>query len=263
MADVSKMVAARVAISRTVISSLEVHGADVSAELAKILFPKGSPKQLTVEGFVQALAGALQRSVDDLVQADRAHAQELSDDDAPRAARDSSVADVREQLINLRSTLLAVYGPSVLKAYGLAGETPEDAEMLLSRANNTASLLTTRELSEKPRQKGVTVDPKALAKSLSASAKVLEKALGDVRREEREGQLTRQKRDSAALVQSGRYQGVADLATGIFELCGRSGLADVVRPTARRRAGLVEAADEVSEESDAPPAEAPPPETPS
>lgn len=243
MADVSKMVADRMAVSRTVLSSLEVHGPEVSAELTKVLFPKGPPKQLTIEAFLKALHDALARAVTELSEADMAHAQELADDAEPRATRDAGVAQLREKVMKLRSTLSAVYGAGILKTYGLVGETPNEPELLINVAKNTASLLTSRPITEKAQQEGVTVDPKALAAGLTAAVKKLQKALDDVRREEREGQLTRKKRDEAAAVWSGRYQGVADIATGIYEVCGRAELADVVRPTARRRAGLTEEED--------------------
>jgi hypothetical protein len=257
MADISKMVADRTAISRTVLSSIEVHGADVSAKLSEILFPKGAPKQLTTEAFLKALHGALAESVHKLTEADLAHAQELADDDAPRAARDAALADVRERLISLRATFASVYGAPILKAYGLAGETPSDPELLLNRANNVAALLSSKPISAKPKQEGVTVDAKVLASGLTAAAKELQKALNDVRREEREGQLTRRTREEAAAVWSGRYQSIADAMTGIYSLVGRADLAELVRPTARRRAGLTEDEDVNAEETGSPPADTP------
>ncbi len=42
---------------------------------------------------------------------------------------------------------------------------------------------------------------------------------------------------------SGMYQGVADTITGLYEIAGRPDLADRVRPTTRRRAGVPEDTD--------------------
>jgi hypothetical protein len=64
-----------------------------------------------------------------------------------------------------------------------------------------------------------------------------------VRREEREAQLTREARNAALVRWNGSYQGLADVVTGLFELAGKPALAERVRPTARRRAGLTEDAD--------------------
>lgn len=257
MTDVSKMVADRTAITRTVLSSIEVHGAEISADLTKILFPDGSPKKLSVEDFVNALHRSLATAVEELRAADLAHAQELADDDAPRAARDAAFIELRDQFIGLRGTLSSVYGAAILKAYGLSGETSEDPNLLLHKAENVASLLTSRALTEKPKQEGVTVDIKKLGASLGGKAKKLKDALDAVKREEREGQLTRGRRDQAAAAVTSRYQGVADTVTGLYELTGRADLAELVRPTARRRAGLVEEEDASSEAT----GEAPPGDT--
>lgn len=245
---VTKMVASRIAISRTVLSSIEVHGPEVAEKLTTILFPEGAPANLTVEGFLQALHGALARSVDEMRTADIAHARELADDDAPRAARDQAVADTREQVISARGTLSSVYGESILGAYGLAGETPTSAELLVQAALNTASLLRSRPITEKPRQPGVTLDRVALAGGIEEPAKRLDGALDDVRREERESQLSQTQRNGAVDRWSPRYQGVADAVTGVYEVVERKDLADLVRPTARRRAGLTEEADTLAPE---------------
>lgn len=243
MADVSKMVSDRVAISRTVLSSLQVHGAEVSKDLETILFPQGAPAHLTVADVLVALAGALSQATTGLRDADLAHAAELSDDDAPRTARDQAIIDLRAGLMSIRGALSAVFGGGILTAYGLTGETPEEPDLLLHRASSVQGLLAERPIVEPSKQAGVTVDAKALGHSLEGPMKRLAAALGDVRREEREAQLTLKARNDATAVWNSRYQGVADAATGIFELVGQGTLADLVRPTARRRAGLAEQGD--------------------
>ncbi|APR78830.1 Hypothetical protein A7982_04177 [Minicystis rosea] len=240
---VAKVVSSRIAISRTVLASVEVHGADVAKELSEILFPQGVPPTLTVPGLITALHGALSGAMEAMAVADVAHAQELSDDEAPRLARESGIAALRAQMIGLRSTFSSVYGTGILGAYGLAGETPDDPEALLQRVASTAQLLKSRPITETPRQIGITIDAPALGDALFATASELRAALADVRREEREAQITLGRRDEAVAVWNKRYQGVADVITGIYELVGRTDLADRVRPTARRRAGLTEEAD--------------------
>lgn len=243
MADVSKMVSDRTAIARTVLTSLSVHGAEVSDDLEKILFPAGPPAHLTVAQVLTALGATIERATTALTDADLANAAELADDEAPRTARDQGIIDLRSKLIGIRGTLSSVFGTAILGAYGLAGETPEDADLLVHRAGNIANLLATRPLVEKPKHDGVTVDAKLLGHSLEKPIAHLTAALADVKREEREAQLTLKVRNEAALVWNTRYQGVADVVTGIFEMVGQTDLAERVRPTARRRAGLAEAVD--------------------
>jgi hypothetical protein len=243
MSGVTKAVSDRVDISRTVLSSVETHGPDVANALTAILFPTGAPPSFTVPELLDALHGALTRAGDDIARADVGHATELADDAGPRLARDEAQATLREQLIGARGTLSSVYGARILSAYGLAGETPEDADLLIQRATTVAGLLETRPITEQPRQMGVSVDAPAIAKALRQTIDTLRGALADVRREEREAQLTLARRNDAVATWSERYQGVADILTGIYELVGRHELADVVRPTARRRAGMTEEAD--------------------
>jgi hypothetical protein len=243
MAGVSKMVSDRIAVSRTVLSSLHVHGAEVSEALERHLFPQGPPPSLTVAMVIEALGKVLARASDGLATADLAHAAELADDEAPRIARDQAIAEVRARMISLRGTLSSVFGTSLLSIYGLAGETPEDPELLAHRAANVAKLLADRPIVEPSKQEGVTVNAAALALSLQEPLKKLTLALGDVDREAREAQLTLKARNEASASWNADYQGVADTATGLFELARRGDLADLVRPTARRRAGMTEPGD--------------------
>lgn len=243
MAEVSKAVSDLVAITRTVTWAIEVHGADVATALEGVLFPNGAPPNCDVRVFLSALRASLQRAADDAAAKDQAHAIELADDAAPRQAREESRTALREGMIGIRSTLEGVYGASILSAYGLAGETPSDTDTLVHAASAVEDLLRNRPLVEKPLRIGIMVDTKAIADDLQGRIAALRAALGDVRREEREAQLTREARNAAQLAWNRSYQGVADVATGLFELAGQSALADRVRPTARRRAGLAETTD--------------------
>ncbi|MEP7125790.1 MAG: hypothetical protein ABJE95_32970 [Byssovorax sp.] len=237
------MVSDRTAIARTVLTSLSVHGAEVSDELEKILFPAGPPVHLTVAHVLTALGATIERATRTLTEADLANAAELADDEAPRTARDQGIIDLRSRLITIRGALSSAFGNGILGAYGLSGETPEDADLLVHRARSVADLLATRALVEKPRQEGITVDAVVLGLSLAKPIAHLDAALADVKREEREAQLTLKARNEAALVWNTRYQGVADAVTGIFEMVGHTDLAERVRPTARRRAGVAEPVD--------------------
>lgn len=243
MTDVSKIAADRIAITRTVTSSIEVHGAEVATALEQTLFPNGAPPNCDVRVFLSALQAHVQRTADDVANKDKVHAIELADDAGPRHEREAARTTLREGMIGIRSTLEGVYGASILSAYGLTGETPIDADELVHAASATEELLRNRLLTEKPLQIGISVDVKAIADDLKVRIDSLRSALGDVRREEREAQLTREARNAALVTWNGSYQGVATVATGLFELAGKPALAERVRPTARRRAGLTEDAD--------------------
>jgi hypothetical protein len=243
MAEVSKVVSDRIAITRTLTWAIQVHGAEVADALEATLFPNGAPADCNVRTFLAALQTHAQRSADDVSGKDQAHAMELADDAEPRHNREVTRGALREGLIGTRSTLEGVYGSLILTAYGLAGETPTENDELLQAASTTEGLLRNRPLTEKPLRIGIAVDVKAIADDLHGRIEDLRTALGDVRREEREAQVTRDERNTSLIRWNTSYQGTATVVTGLFELAGKSALADRVRPTARRRAGLVEEAD--------------------
>lgn len=239
----TKAAANRSTVSRTVLSTIEVNAKEVEDKALGILYPDGAPRTITVSGLLMALAGMLERSDRELQDADHAHSQELGDDDAVRAEREESSAQLREQMIDARATLGGAYGPLVLAAYGLDGDTPTAPDLLLQRARNTASLLRSRPLTETPKRRAVKIDARQLGEELGATAERYDASLKAVQREEREAQVTLNRRNEAMENWSARYQGAADIMTGFCELIGRQDLADRVRPTSRRRAGLPEDGD--------------------
>jgi len=243
MSEVSKVVSDRVAITRTLTSALDAHEVELAGALEALLFPNGAPANCDVRVFLTALRAQAQRSVSDMVSKDQAHAVELADDAEVRQVREDSRGALRASMIGIRTTLEGVYGIRILSAYGLTGDTPVDGEALVHAASTTEDLLRNRSLTEKPLRAGVTVDPVAMANELSVHLGTLRTALGDVQREEREAQGTREARNASLLAWNRSYQGIADVTTGFFELSGNAELAERVRPTARRRAGLTEEAD--------------------
>lgn len=244
--EVTKMVSGRAAISSTVLGSVSVHAPVVAPLIEKALFPGGAPADLSVEVFLAALGRALESSVQEIKDADIAHTAELSDDAAVRETRDSAINELRAVLIDSRDLLSVTYGPGILAAYGLEGETPTSPLLASQRAKNTAGLLRTEPIKDKPRRVGVKVDVAALASELEMAANRVGDALGTVEHEEREAQLTLNARNDALVRWNARYQGVADTITGLYELAEKWDLAGVVRPTSRRRGGLPEDGDPIT-----------------
>jgi len=243
MSKVSKMVADRAAIARVVQSAATVHGPEVAAELEALLYPQGAPPQVTVAGFLAAVGDSLARYVAALEAADRAHATELADDDGYRAAREERVIELKNVYSSLREVVTRSYGPAVADAYGLNSALPEDPQLLLALAGKAEKLLRERPLTEQPKIKSLTLTPIAAADDLSLAMLALRTGLDDVEREKREAQLTQNAKDDLMARWTSVYPGVADTLAGLFTLARRPALAERVRPTARRRAGLPEAED--------------------
>lgn len=240
---ISKLIADRMAILRTVRTALQVHGPEVVPEIEKLVFPDGVPQNLTVQGFVAAVEKTLERYGDALLAADEQHAAELADDGGFRADRDARIHDVRNYLSSLRDLLSANYGAEVAAAYGLSGAVTEDAQHLLNTSKNTAKLLRSRPLTEGPRNKSLKIDPLLAADDLDEHNAALQKALNDIEREKREAQMTLSAKDAQVARWPIVYSGSADVVAALFVLGGRPELAEKVRPTAKRRAGAPEAED--------------------
>ncbi|MCC6555630.1 MAG: hypothetical protein IT372_21930 [Polyangiaceae bacterium] len=221
-------------------SSLEVHGPEVVPALEALLFPEGAPPQLTVAGVLQALHAVLARNRDRLSAADLAHAAELADDEAPRAARDEGLAGLRTLLTSTRATIANNFGPAVLTAYGIPSPIPDAGDLLLRTATLIEDKLRTRPLVEPSLQPGVTVNPIAIANAIKEKLDAVSGALADVERERREAQLTLEAKTGALAEWSLVYPFVDAVTTSCYEVARRNDLADVVRPTARRRAGQTE-----------------------
>ncbi len=240
---ISKLIADRFAILRTVRAALHVHAPEIVANLEKSLFPAGPPPNLTVQGFLAALEDSLSRYGDALIAADETQAAELADDGGYRARRETCIQELRNYLGSLRDLIARNYSAEVAIAYGLAVALPEDAQLLLNTTKNAAKLLRSRPLTELPRNKSLKLDPIAAADDLDAHHVALAKSLDDVEREKREGQVTLSAKDAQIARWPVVYSGTADAAAALFVLGGRPELAEKVRPTARRRAGTPEAED--------------------
>lgn len=240
---ISKLIADRIAIVRTVRASLHVHGPEIATDLEKLLFPSGPPQSLTVQGFLTALEDTLGRYGDALIAADDAHAAELADDGGYRAKREACIQELRNYLSSLRDLVARNYGADVAIAYGLSGALTDDAQVLLNTSKNASNLLRSRPLVEVARNKSLKVDPNLAADDLDAHHAALAQALDDVEREKREAQMTLSEKDAQIARWPVMYSGSADAAAALFVLGGRPELAEKVRPTARRRAGTPEAED--------------------
>jgi hypothetical protein len=231
--NVSRMVADRVAIANTVVSAIKIHGPEIIPLVEKTLFPNGVPNNLSVGDVLNALGARLEHVTDGLVKADQAHTNELADDDEVRRDRDERTVDMKDLLGALRSNLIRNYGSAVAGAYGFGATLPDDAPALLLLAGNVENLLRTRALVEPPKNKSLKVDAQLAADDIRDAAAALRAAVDGIEREKREAQLTLGAKNDALT-----SWGAADGTAAIFALVGRTDLAQRVRPTARRRAGL-------------------------
>jgi hypothetical protein len=204
MADVSKPITERNAITRAIVAVIRVQSGAIAAALEPRLFPKGVPNSLTLEAVIVAFADHLEQTMADLSSANQAHAAEMADDAAPRANRDAARDAIRALMISVRNALASAYGQVPLSAYGLAGETPSDAEHLLEAAKTSRDLLRDKPIGAQPLAAFTSFKAAVAANKLDEAIAALETALGKVRQDERELQGTAQKRDTAVAMWASR-----------------------------------------------------------
>jgi len=243
MSQPSKLIADRVAISRTVLASLNEHTPEIAKELEALLFPEGTPKSLTTADFLHALRDVLSRSTEAMFAADLAHTRELADDDAPRALAEERIEVLRALLLSLRTTLASTYGVPVAAAYGIPSQIPDDTEVLIRVASTVERLLRERPLIEPPKIKSLAIAPLAVSEDLGFAIVDLKRALADVAREKREAIVSQSTKNLSMARWQSMYQGVTEAACGLYALAGQGALAEGIRPTARRLAGLPEEED--------------------
>ncbi|HWN71372.1 MAG TPA: hypothetical protein VNM90_27225 [Haliangium sp.] len=241
-------------ITRTLTWALRAHLDAVAEKAVEVLFPGGAPPGVDMRAVCLGFVETLQRSADDVAQRDRNVARKRIADEEARERRDQAVGDLRAAVFVIRDAVSSVFGAGALRAAGLNGRIPDQAEPLLTYARNAAEKLPA--LAAKPRTKGfVQLDLAAAAAELHGLADVVSAALADVARNTRETQMAQSLRNHAVERWRLHYSMSASLFEGLLRLAGFDHVADRVRPTRRRRAGETEPED--SQETQPPAGDAP------
>ena len=232
----SKQVTDRQKNARAVLAALSTHESAIAHELGGQLSAHLSRgESLPDLALVLSLMGrSLAQATDALVAADAAHEAELRDDAEPRAARDEVADQLRSELIDLRATVLGLYGTAGATALALQGETPRDAVVLSRFAADVLRACTTPAVLPSPKVRGTKLDLKELASVLSPLCKSLEAHLSTVAREEREAQVTLSKKNAAQDHFDRTFSATAALLSALLLSAGQADLAARVRPSPRR-----------------------------
>jgi hypothetical protein len=239
MAEVSRIVANRQSVARTVVSSIEHHAAPLVPAVQEVFTRAGAGGRIDVGRLFHAAGAVLESSTKRMVDADLALAAERSDDDPERQRREKAVSQLRETVIDIRGLLSSTYGDGVAREYGLDGATPDDHDLLINYAVNAANLMKSKPIGHQPKRGRPTCDAAALAGVIEADVTLLSDALDSVKREEREEQGRLVKRDAEMNEWSRVYSSIAGLTSALFKLGGNDELAERIRPTERKSSGTV------------------------
>lgn len=234
----SKQVTDRSKSALAVVTAGRTHAADIAKALDEMLGSEVAPGETipNVELLIHLATRSLDRAEKAMVDADDAHAHELADDAPARNARDESATKLSDELVELRTWLMGLYGVGALERFGFSGPTPSDPVVLSRFAGGViAAFRDTDTPMPAPRRAGVNWDASATVTNLETLRAALDTHIEDVAREVREGQATQRSKNDAIASYDERFGRVATFLVGIFRMAGETALADRVRPSTRRR----------------------------
>lgn len=250
----AKEVNVREAAAETVAAAAEAHSERVSKAFEE-RFQKFAPKKQPVPDLgvvLRILASALRASATELVEKSEAHDAELSDDAAPREARDSATAELVQAMVSIRGTTETVYGRAGLKALGIDGRTPTDSKAIQEHARKLVKQLNDPKLKLPKPQDGVKIDTGVWLAKVSKPLAVLAQARKDVAREEREAEITGNDKTRAMDAFNEMFGVVATFTSSMLDLIGEDDLAARIKPSLRRRGVTAEGEEAVTSGDDAP-----------
>ncbi|RAL25376.1 hypothetical protein DL240_03975 [Lujinxingia litoralis] len=243
MAKLSKQTAYRLAIKENVRSSVRSHRETLAAAVERKLFGKEAPGPLTVAELIDALTRSLDAKYAAFVALEQELAVERSQDARARGGRDEAMEGLRQALIRVRGVIEGFWGAPAVAHAGFIGVTPQVVHDLVMYAKNVDAQLGQGLDAFEPQLPMSPPDVQEMRELIRGQVAALEAALATMGTEERETQDLQNRRDQAAEAWDKTYIPVANIVEHLFRLADMPAWADQVRPTARRRAGLAEAAD--------------------
>jgi hypothetical protein len=233
----AKQVTDRQGATNIVVSAAETHAERLREKFAAMCgdLLEGNEQMPDVGLLATLVARYHQRKSDSLVVASEEYDRELSDDAGPREDRDAAANALADEIIEIRDTLLAAFGPATIKRLGLEGKTDREAKAILAKAKRLVKDLKNPKTKwPTPKRKGVTVKPAEWAGDLEPHIKQLEKALKKVALELREAQAAGEKKTKAMQENDDSFGRGASFLSSAFRFVGDDVLSRQVRPSARR-----------------------------
>lgn len=233
----SKQVTDRQKSARAVAATAETHAQQAASQIQQLLAPylQSGENFPDLSVFLRLVGRHVASENELLVNADIAHERELSDDAAPRQARDDTAEKVREILLDLRSSVEATYGPPGLHTVGLADAVPVDPSVIA--ATGRAALVALKDTANAfpiPRHTRLALDRKAFVDDLEAALPPLEVALAAVAKEAREAEVTLSEKRRAMDSNDRAFRRGASTLSVLFALGGLEDAASKVRPSGRK-----------------------------
>ena len=201
----------------------------VNERIGPFLAEGEAPFDLTLlQRVLQRMVGA---SFERIVEADKAHVDQLTDDIAPRLERDQWVDKVRQKLIDIRRIAQGLVGPDrVVEIVAIDGSTAHEPELLWRQAEHTLSRLRSPDFRlPATSTQAVDFDPLQLADELEPLVTGLRASIATVQLEERSAALSLQSKleemdEHDQLISASKH-----ILVGFYLLARRPDLASRVR----------------------------------
>lgn len=242
---VSKMILERTKVQESQEAWVKAHGPELAAALEAVAGPG-----LDAEPFIRSLSKLVERRAKAMVTADETHAQELTDDAAPREARDEAATNVANLLRFARTAIATMYGQTALTKAGLADAITSDPAALVVQARQFLKSAGAKgfQLPEAKHEGLAEINVPALVGKIEAALPALETALAKVATEDAEAQGTLRAKQDALAAFEGTFSPVNDV---LYALARRAGL----RPLGEKLPSLPRSkgkGDEVADEAAGP-----------
>ena len=172
-----------------------------------------------------------------LIEADKAHLDELTDDAGPRLVRDGVVASVRQKLIDIRQIAQGLFGLAhAIEIVAVDGSTALQPEFLWRQAEHTLSRLRSPDLRlPKASTASITFDPLTLADELEPLVTALRRAIDGIEIDRREAAVSVEAKHATMTDHDLLLGASGRIVTGLCLLAGRSDLAHRIRTALPRR----------------------------
>jgi hypothetical protein len=241
MASISKMVNNRKVTGERVILAINCHGPECIPEAERKLNQNSNGSEpIVLQPLFTALEQVLTKACDTLVRSDLDVAQEAADDPGIRQVRDTTLGDSVENTTGIKKLISGAYGDEILADYGLSGVIPSNPDQMVTYGKNIVELLRSKPFTRSLRPGAAPLDTSIVADVIEASTNKLEKALSNVKTEEKELELVIRDRTRAITEWQETYVFVATIVAAVFRYAGRADLAEKVRPTTRKESGAEE-----------------------
>ena len=185
----------------------------------------------------RVLGRMVEASFEQMVTADKAHFDELTNDIAPRIERDKLVEAVRRKLIDVRRIVQGLFGlQRAVEVVAIDGQTASQPDLLWRQAEHTLSRLRSPDLRlPEASTASIALDPTTLADELEPMVTALKRSIDSVDLDRRAAATSQQDKQDAMADHDLLIAACGRILSGFYLLARRPDLADRIRLSLRPR----------------------------